>query len=437
MTVAGLPTVQFNFDDANRLTQVAQGTTILSFGYDEANRRTSITWPNGIIGTFTFDDASQLMNIAYAKGATSVGTLGYGYDAAGRRTSVTGTLAGFVMPQAISTLNYNGSNRLDSSAGTALTYDSNGNLTNFGGAGYTWNARNQLIGTSDGGGSFSYDALGRRVGATVNGSSTQYLHDGLNPVTLSGNLQLSSQKLDEVFAQVSSGGTTSYLRDGLNSAVAVTNGSGAVTGNYAYSPYGESVRSGTGSTPLQYTGRDNDGATGLYYYRARYYSPALGRFISEDPIGINGDLNVYSYASGDPISNADPLGLWGVTVGGYRGWGMEFTFGRDSGHWFLTGRIGLGMGGGIAFDPFATVPGGADVTGCHGGGVLSASFEAGFNRGPFGGGFEFGALRNYGTNESHLFGGPKIALVPSLTGPFGWRNSISVGAQITMYGPRE
>ena len=125
---------------------------------------------------------------------------------------------------------------------------------------------------------------------------------------------LAGSGIDEIYAQINSSGTTSYLRDGLNSTVAVTNGSAATTENYSYSPYGDSVGTGTSSTPLQYTGRENDGATGLYYYRARYYSPQLGRFIAEDPIGIGGGTNYYAYAMGNPVSFRDPLGLYDVTV---------------------------------------------------------------------------------------------------------------------------
>jgi RHS repeat-associated protein len=62
------------------------------------------------------------------------------------------------------------------------------------------------------------------------------------------------------------------------------------------------------SNPLAYTGRENDG-TGLYYYRARYYLTGLGRFVSEDPIGLEGGYNTYAYVGGNPVSFVDPLGL--------------------------------------------------------------------------------------------------------------------------------
>jgi RHS repeat-associated protein len=241
-------------------------------------------------------------------GSTTVGTLGYGYDLGGRRTSMTGTLAGFVPPTTVPSLTYDAANRLTSLGGASISYDTNGNITNFGSATYTWNARNQLTATSGGGATFGYDALGRRVSATVTGVTTPYLYDGQNPAMISSNQLLAGAGLDEIYAQINSGGTTSYLRDGVNSTVAVTNSSAATTANYAYSPYGDSVGSGTTTTPLQYTGRENDGSTGLYYYRARYFSPTMGRFISEDPIGLAGGTNFYAYVDGNPISYRDPDG---------------------------------------------------------------------------------------------------------------------------------
>ncbi|HXA47237.1 MAG TPA: RHS repeat-associated core domain-containing protein, partial [Burkholderiaceae bacterium] len=308
MTVAGQPVINYTFDSDNRLIQVAQGTNVLGFGHDAAGRRTTITLPNSIIGTYGFDNADQVTSITYMNGATTVGTLGYGYDLGGRRTSMTGTLAGFVPPMAAPSLTYDGTNRLTSWGGLSIAYDANGNMTNFGSATYAWNTRNQLSATSGGSATFGYDALGRRVSAAVNGITTPYLYDGQNPAMISSNQMLAGTGLDEIYAQINSTGTTSYLRDGLNGTVALTNSSAAMTANYSYSPYGDTVGSGTAATPLQYTGRENDGATGLYYYRARYYSPQLGRFISEDPIGLGGGTNYYAYVGGNPISNTDPDG---------------------------------------------------------------------------------------------------------------------------------
>jgi RHS repeat-associated protein len=77
---------------------------------------------------------------------------------------------------------------------------------------------------------------------------------------------------------------------------------------YAYEPFGDTVvKSGSSANEIQYVGRENDG-TGLYFNRARYYYPVFQRFVSEDPIGWRGGINVFSYAQNDPTNLADPTG---------------------------------------------------------------------------------------------------------------------------------
>jgi RHS repeat-associated protein len=101
------------------------------------------------------------------------------------------------------------------------------------------------------------------------------------------------------------------LIDALGSTLALADGSGAVQTSYTYEPFGLSSASGTSSTnAAQFTGRENDG-TGLYFYRARYYSPGFQRFISEDPVDfLGGSVNLYSYVRNSPSNVTDPLGLW-------------------------------------------------------------------------------------------------------------------------------
>src|SRR5678815_1392652 len=84
---------------------------------------------------------------------------------------------------------------------------------------------------------------------------------------------------------------------------------------YTYAPFGATTSAGAASAnAAQFTGRENDG-TGLYYYRARYYAPDLGRFISEDPLGFGGgDANLYAYVGNRPTSANDPLGLYNRDV---------------------------------------------------------------------------------------------------------------------------
>jgi RHS repeat-associated protein len=99
------------------------------------------------------------------------------------------------------------------------------------------------------------------------------------------------------------------LTDALGNVIAETGSAQSVTTSFAYEPYGKATQTGTNSgNSQQYTGRENDG-TGLYYYRARYFSPMAQHFISEDPIGYSGGANTYAYTGGDPIAGKDPSGL--------------------------------------------------------------------------------------------------------------------------------
>jgi RHS repeat-associated protein len=244
-----------------------------------------------------------------------IGTLTYGYDGAGRRTRVGGSLARLGLPQALSSASYNDGNRQTGFGAATLTYDDNGKLTSDGTNTYTWNARGQLTAISGPGlaASFSYDAVGRRASKTINGSTTAYLYDGANiaqEITSgSASADLLTGGADRFFSRTDSSGTATPLRDGLGSVMALVDAGGAVQTSYSYEPFGKTTTSGAASSNTQkYTGREEDG-TGLYYYRNRYYSPTLQRFISEDPIGLAGGINVYAYVHNKPTRSKDPFGL--------------------------------------------------------------------------------------------------------------------------------
>jgi len=325
-TIPGQAQITYVYDNASRMTQIQQGTAVVTFAYDDANRLTSETLANGVVTQYGYDDASRLVSLTYKQGGAVLGDLNYEYDAAGRRVKMGGSLARIGLPQALSSASYNDANRQTAFGTASLSYDDDGNLTSDGTNGYTWNARNQLVAMSGPGlaASFSYDAVGRRASKTINGSTTSYLYDGANIVQEQTGGSASANTLtggvDTFFSRTDASGTVTPLRDALGSVVALTDASGTIQSSYSYEPFGKTTATGAVSSSTQkYTGREDDG-TGLYYYRNRYYSPTMQRFISEDPIGLNGGINLYAYARNNPVSYSDPFGLkpqkssWDLTV---------------------------------------------------------------------------------------------------------------------------
>jgi RHS repeat-associated protein len=281
------------------------------------------TLANGSTINYVYDDASQLSSITYQKADTTViGDLSYTYDDAGRRTKTSGSLAAADLPSTVSSPGYNANNQLTSWAGSTYTYDSNGNLTSDGSITYTWDARNQLASLSSGAtASFSYDGRGRRIGKTIGGTTTAYVYDRMNFVqekdgtggsaNVTANL-ITGLMLDDTYARMTGSNPSAvishFLPDANSNVIKLLDSTQAITDSYSYEAYGTTTHgTGTNGNSQQYTGRENDG-TGLYFYRARYYLPAAGRFVAEDPIGIVGGINFYAYVEGNPISFKDPLG---------------------------------------------------------------------------------------------------------------------------------
>src|SRR6266851_4781401 len=277
---------------------------------------------------YGYDKDSRVTSLVYGTGGScslppnNLGNLTYSYDADGRRTATAGGLAAVTLPANVTgTTSYNADNEQSTFNGTSLSYDANGNLTGDGTNTYTWDARNHLTQITQRRttvGSFVYDALGRRTNKTVNGTTTQFLYDGLNPVQeLNGsngvvaNL-LTGLRIDEYFTRtdISTGVTSTLLADALGSTIGLVGSGGTIATNYTYQPFGATTAGGAGNTnTYQFTGRENDG-TSLYFYRGRYYQSGFQRFISQDPIGFGGgDTNLYSYVLNQPTGLVDPYGL--------------------------------------------------------------------------------------------------------------------------------
>jgi RHS repeat-associated protein len=208
---------------------------------------------------------------------------------------------------------------------TLIQHDASGNLKTKGQITYQWDVRDRLVGISGSGvtANFNYDALGRRASKTVNGQTLGYQYDGADIIQDSTSQYLQGVGVDDVLSRTTNGNNEYYLKDHLGSTVALADQSGNLSTQYSYSPYGQVSKTGTSSNYFTYTGREDD-STGLYYYRARYYSPDLKRFSAEDSIGFaGGGSNLYIYVDGNPISGTDPTGHYSIMLpGGYDEPGM-------------------------------------------------------------------------------------------------------------------
>jgi RHS repeat-associated protein len=222
-------------------------------------------------------------------------------------------------------------NRLMVYNGLNMEYDADGNTTrmyklNADGTvrwdrQFQWNALGQLTRVCTNGAclGYLYDGLGRRVGRTDGAGNKvrQWVLDDAGQTVLeldgSGNVlagYMYMPGIDQPVAMNRGGQRYLYLRDHQGSVMALVDSAGHIVNRYRYDPWGISESAVEGVVnPLQYNGRDNDTGTDLYYYRARWYSAGLGRFISEDPVGLEGGINPLAYVGNDPVNYSDPTGL--------------------------------------------------------------------------------------------------------------------------------
>ncbi|HET7584034.1 MAG TPA: RHS repeat-associated core domain-containing protein [Gemmatimonadaceae bacterium] len=235
----------------------------------------------------------------------------YTYDNVGNRTDHSATYEST-------------SNRLLSFNGYTLSYDADGNLTGKQKAGFsqtfTWNSLGQLTSATTNGvtTTFAYDGLGRRVRKVTGSTTTRYLWDGgelLMELDAAGNrireyAYYPSADAPHSVRVASTGKVYHYIMEAPGQVVALVDSANHAVDKYEYDPYGVLLDSTEAvPQPLKYMGRELDSETGLYYVRARYYDPSLGRFISEDPGGVSGGINPYAYLAGEPINSRDPSGM--------------------------------------------------------------------------------------------------------------------------------
>jgi RHS repeat-associated protein len=235
------------------------------------------------------------------------------------------------MPMANSGYQTDTNNQMLSDGQFSYEYDKEGNRTKRTETAtgkvteYVWDYRNRLAGVlfKDAAGTITksveyvYDLNNLRIGKKIDGVvSERYVIDS-NQIALVFNGQgqqthryLYGTQVDQVLAEESGNQTRWLLADHQGTVKDVVDGGGAIVNHINYDSFGRIVGQ-TGNIDLRfaYTGREWDREAGQYYYRARYYDPTVGRFISEDPIGFNGgDQNLNRYVNNSPIISTDPTG---------------------------------------------------------------------------------------------------------------------------------
>lgn len=332
------------FDALGRLTDIklnGSGSSALQVQYDALSRRTKLLYENGCSSNSNFDPDNGLTDLLHNFVGSSVG-LNYVYDTTGQMVTqrVTDPANYRWAPGTPSSVTYgtaNNINQYPSVGGTAYTYSSDGNLTNDGNLKFEYNTERMLTRVRNAGtnaiiSDYLYDPVLRQRQKNVGGVKTNYYYSGWQRLAdYDGTTNTLQQRyvygadLDEVLIQISSGGTKTYFHgNNQGSIIAISNAAGAIVSTNKYSPYGES--SPLTASSHGYCGQRYDAETGLYYFKMRYYSPRLGRFLQPDPAGYADGLNLYAYVGNSPLQAVDPMGLATQNGGGTSGSGGPVSF---------------------------------------------------------------------------------------------------------------
>jgi len=318
--------INYDFDALNRDYQIREngvmsGPGVLAvYQYDPLSRRQSLTRGNGTVTSFGYDPASRLASFGHdvAGAAQDVGVT-FLYTLAGQLLTRSSNNALYDWLPAATSTTYapNGLNQYSTIAGVTYGYDARGNMTSDGTNAYTYDVENRLL-TASGptAVSLAYDPLGRLQSTTVGTTATQYLYSGTElaaELDGSGNVlrrYVHGPGTDDpiVWYEGATLTTRNHLHaDERGSVIATTDNTGSAT-TYTYGPYGEPNNNNWTGSRFRYTGQAAIPEAHLYYYKARIYSPTLGRFLQTDPIGMEDDLDLYAYVSNDPLDKTDSTG---------------------------------------------------------------------------------------------------------------------------------
>ena len=282
------------------------------YNYDPAGNVARLTDINNTAQSYTYDNTGRLTSmIDSATGG--FGTLGYSYDKNSNRQSETRNSS--VLPYVYSPA---GSNWLYQRGIDIRSKTPNGNTASMSGANLSYDGFNRLSGsvTAAETTSYTYNALGERIKKiNQNGLSASFHFSPSGQLLFEQDANGSTKAyvwLDgRPLARIDNDASIYYYHvDHLGTPQAMTDSAGAMVWKADYNPFGKaSVRVGTIENNLRLPGQYYDRETGLHYNYFRDYDPSTGRYVETDPIGLDGGLNIYSYANQNPLSFTDPAGL--------------------------------------------------------------------------------------------------------------------------------
>ena len=205
-------------------------------------------------------------------------------------------------------------------------YDANGNTLSDGKRAFTYDALNRLVSVSVQNtvkARYTYDVWNRRTSKTAGGRTIHYHYDQdsrligeslANGTVLREYVYLRGEPV-ALLEYETRPGWYFYVIDHLGTPQQLVDAQGTVVWQAAYLPYGEAkVLKATVQNNLRFPGQYFDAETGLHYNWNRYYNPKTGRYITADPIGLVGGMNVYAYTGGNPVNAVDLEGLWTLSI---------------------------------------------------------------------------------------------------------------------------